>query len=89
MHKKILSIIQLREIFGTGHVLYYNHKRERKGDNKMTYRERFEAAMMRRGYEVSRLGLMTILRHDNYTAYHFFTAAGERNTAEKPMWFLG
>ena len=54
----------------------------------MTYRERFEAAMMRRGYEVSRLGLMTILRHGDYTAYHFFTAEGERNTSERPTWFL-
>ena len=55
----------------------------------MTYRDRFEAAMTRRGYEVSRLGLITILRHGDYTAYHFFTADGERNTAERPMWVLG
>ena len=55
----------------------------------MTTRERFEAAMERRGYEVSRLGLITILRHGDYTAYHFFTADGEHNTAERPMWVLG
>ena len=54
----------------------------------MTYREHFEAAMTRRGYEVSRLGLMTILRHGDYTAYHFFTTAGERNTSERPTWSL-
>ena len=54
----------------------------------MTYRDRFEAAMKQRGYEVSRLGLITVLRHNNYTAYHFFTADGERNPAEKPTWFL-
>lgn len=55
----------------------------------MTYRDRFEAAMMRRGYEVSRLGLITILHHGDYTAYHFFTESGERNTAERPTWTLG
>ena len=55
----------------------------------MTYRDRFEAAMVRRGYEVSRLGLITVLRHGDYTAYHFFTTDGERNTAERPMWVLG
>lgn len=54
----------------------------------MTTREHFEAAMTRRGYEVSRMGLITILRHGDYTAYHFFTAEGERNKAERPFWTL-
>ena len=54
----------------------------------MTYRERFEAAMKRRGYKVSRLGLITVLEHGDYAAYHYFTAEGERNLSEKPVWFL-
>ena len=54
----------------------------------MTYRERFEAAMVRHGYEVERLGLMTVLRHGNYTAYHFFKADGSVNRDERPFWVL-
>ena len=53
----------------------------------MTYRERFEAAMEQRGYKVSRLGLITVLEHGDYAAYHYFTAEGKRNLSEKPVWF--
>ena len=52
----------------------------------MTYRDRFEAAMVRRGYEVERLGLITVLRHDTYTAFHFFKADGSLNRDERPFW---
>lgn len=55
----------------------------------MTERERFEAAMMRRGYEISRLGLITILRHGDYTAMWFFKADDSRNKAERPTWSIG
>ena len=54
----------------------------------MTYRDRFEAAMVRRSYEVERLGLITVLRHDNYTAFHFFKADGSLNRDERPFWTI-
>ena len=54
----------------------------------MTYRDRFEAAMVRRGYEVEHLGLITVLRHGDYTAFHFFKADGSLNRDERPFWTI-
>ena len=57
----------------------------------MTYRDRFEAAMARRGYEVSRLGLITVCKCEtregrHYTAMHFFCADGTLNKEKSPSW---
>lgn len=54
----------------------------------MTERERFCAAMKKRGYEVDNLGLMTFLRSEDYTAIWFFREDGTRDTSKKVSWYL-
>lgn len=51
-------------------------------------KDRFVAAMTRRGYEVETLGKMVICRSGNYTAIHFFNADGSPDETQKPYWTM-
>lgn len=54
----------------------------------MTFREKFCAINSKRGYKVENLGLITILSHDNYRAYHFFNPDGSIDKTKEPYWTI-
>ena len=49
-------------------------------------KEKFIAMSKKRGYEVEELGRMVILRHENYTAFHFFNEDGTPDKDNPPCW---
>ena len=55
-------------------------------------RTRFESIQSRRGYEVTSVGLTTILRSEDkktiYTAYWFWNPDGTLDESHKPTWRL-
>lgn len=70
-------------------IIAYNLREDkRKGNKKMTEKERFVAIHQKRGYNVETLGKMVILHLDNYTAYWFFNEDGTRDRSKQPAWWL-
>ena len=58
----------------------------------MTYKEKFIAAMVKRGYEVEELGGIVMLYYERedaiYTAFHFFKTDGTLDESQDPYWKL-
>ena len=51
-------------------------------------RERFEEAMRRRGYQVERMGLITIVSCEGYVASYFYLKDGTRDPENPPQWHI-
>ena len=51
-------------------------------------REKFEEAMVRRGYTVERMGLITVVLCRGYKAYHFYLENGMRDPENPPQFFI-